>query len=239
MNLLLFTLQEAGQPLPRTDARAVHLLKILQRQVGDSFDAGLINGPRGKGFIVVIDSDHLNLRFSWEAIPPPLDAITLIIGLPRPQTARKILRETTALGVHSLHFVLTEKSEPSYASSTLWSTGEWKKHLIAGAEQAFCTRVPEITHGRNLAEVLAFLPRNATRLALDNYEAAAALSATQVVPATAAMVALGPERGWSASERLQLRAGGFALVHLGPRVLRLETATIAAVTLLKAKLGTM
>ena len=48
---------------------------------------------------------------------------------------------------------------------------------------------------------------------------------------------LGPERGWSARDRNALRSAGFTLVHLGPRVLRAETATVAAVAILKARLG--
>jgi len=50
-------------------------------------------------------------------------------------------------------------------------------------------------------------------------------------------VAIGPERGWSARERDLLRARGFELVHLGPRVLRTETACVAAVAVVKSRLG--
>jgi RsmE family RNA methyltransferase len=100
----------------------------------------------------------------------------LLIGLPRPQTARKILQEATALGVSALHFVTTERGEPSYADSTLWSSGEWRRHLLTGAAQAFCTRIPEVSFGRKLSDVIAGLPPLATRVALDNYEAPVSLA---------------------------------------------------------------
>jgi RsmE family RNA methyltransferase len=96
--------------------------------------------------------------------------------------------------------------------------------------------VPELRHGLSLAEAIALLPLTGTRIALDNYEAAAALSGLPV-PALPATLAVGAERGWSDGERALLRAHGFALAHLGTRVLRTETACIAAITLLKAKLG--
>jgi RsmE family RNA methyltransferase len=51
------------------------------------------------------------------------------------------------------------------------------------------------------------------------------------------VLALGPERGWGPADRAALRAYGFTLVHLGPRVLRSETAVIAALTLVRARLG--
>ena len=52
-------------------------------------------------------------------------------------------------------------------------------------------------------------------------------------------LAFGPERGWSNAERAALRGAGFSFGHLGPRVLRLETAVTAAVALMKAKRGLM
>lgn len=250
MNLVLFALAEIARPLPRDDRRALHLLRVLRRREGDTFDAGLINGPRGKGTLVAISPDALTLSFAWDGEPPPLDPLVLIVGLPRPQTARDILRDATSLGVAAIHFVVTEKGERSYADSTLWTSGEWQRHLIAGAEQAFDTRLPEITHGRLLLEAIAALPPDATRLALDHYDASGPLSGRplsagaircpdQGNESPAIALAFGPERGWSNAERAALRGAGFAFAHLGPRVLRLETAITAAVALLKAKRGLM
>lgn len=235
MNIILFDPTEITAPLPRTDPRAIHMLNVLRRHSGDSFDAGLINGPRGKGILVAIGPDALTLSFAWGMSAPPAEPIVLLIGLPRPQTARDILREATALGVGALHFFRAEKSEASYAKSTLWSSGEWRRHLVTGAEQAFDTRLPEVTHGQSLADVIASLPRTAIRVALDNYESPLSLSATPL--ASPVVLALGPERGWSAAERGLLRANGFAFAHLGPRVLRSETAVIAALAVVRAKLG--
>lgn len=237
MNLILFAASETGQPLARTDPRAQHLLAVLRRKEGETFDAGLIDGPRGKGVVRAITAEALTLEFTWGEAPPPLLPITLLIGLPRPQTARKILQEATALGVGELVFVQSEKGEASYASSTLWSSGEWRRHVIAGAEQAFCTRLPRVRFGETLVTVLASVASGGTRIAFDNYEGAAALSAADLsAPVT---LAFGPERGWSAKEREQLRVASFALAHLGERVLRAETAVVAAVAVVRAKLGTM
>ncbi|MDB6126594.1 MAG: rRNA methyltransferase [Verrucomicrobia bacterium] len=237
VNLILFESEDATMELPRSDPRAVHLLEVLRRKVGDVFDAGVINGPRGKGTLQAIVADSLSLAFTWGATPPLLDPITLVIGLPRPQTARDILRDATALGVSALHFVVTEKGERNYAQSTLWSSGEWRRHLIDGAQQAFDTRVPEVTHGRDLAEVVATLPENSSRLALDNYEAAESLGVCHLLNDKPVVLALGAERGWGAGDRRVLREAGFQLVHLGTRVLRTETATTAAVVLVRSKLG--
>jgi 16S rRNA (uracil1498-N3)-methyltransferase len=237
MNIILFRSAEVELPLPRHDPRAGHILDVLRRRPGDTFDAGLINGPRGKGTLVAVEKGRLLITFAWGESPPLPHPLTLIIGLPRPQTARDILRDATTLGVAALHFVLTEKGEAGYARSRLWQSGEWERHVIAGAEQAFCTRLPEVSHGRSLAETLASLPAGSGRIALDNYGAPAALAAGIVSGGPAVVLALGAERGWSATEREQLRAAGFGFAHLGSRVLRAETACVAAITLLKAARG--
>ena len=244
MNLILFTSGEIARPLPREDRRAVHLLRVLRRRVGDSFDAGLVNGPRGKGTLVAAGPEALTLSFAWGAEAPPPDPLILIIGLPRPQTARDILRDATSLGVAAIHFVTTEKGESSYGTSTLWTSGEWQRHVIAGAEQAFDTRLPEVSHGRLLLEAIAALTPATIRLALDHYEAtgplsALSLSAGRVDAPPPVALAFGPERGWSNAERAALRGAGFAFGHLGARVLRLETAVTAAVALIKAGRGLM
>ena len=241
MNLILFDPAETAVPLPRLDPRALHVLRVLRRRLGDTFDCGLIDGPRGKATLTALDPAALTLAFAWDAAPPPAPApLTLLLGLPRPQTARDILRDATTLGVAALHFVTTEKGDSNYARSTLWSSGEWRRHLVIGAEQAFDTRLPAVTHGRPLAEILATLPPGpdtATRLVLDNYESPAALSACHLLDDKPVALALGPERGWSAAERDLFRANAFTFAHLGPRVLRTETAAITALALIRAKLG--
>jgi RsmE family RNA methyltransferase len=234
VNIVLFEPEETAAPLPLSDPRAQHVLKVLRLGAGASFDAGLIDGPRGKATILGIEEHDLRLSFAWDAEPPPLDPITLLLGLPRPQTARKVLEEATALGVAAMHFVTTARGEPSYARSRLWATGEWRRHLIAGAGQAFSTRLPRLSCGHTLAEAIAALPSTGARLALDNYEGAGPLSAQPA--ASPVVLALGPERGWTPAERDLLRANGFELAHLGERVLRLETASVAAIALVKAKL---
>lgn len=232
MNIILFEPGEIGLPLARSDPRAAHIVGILRRKAGGLFDAGIVDGPLGKGTVVEVGPDLLRFRFERGSDPPPADPIHILAALPRPQTARKILTEAAALGVASLRFFGSEKGEPGYRASTLW-TGEWRRHLVDGASQAFDTRLPEVLHHTGLGRAVAALPGGCTRIALDNYEAPRRLT-----PAGAALplaLAFGPERGWSAAERSLLRESGFELRHLGSRVLRTETAVVAAVAIAKAQ----
>jgi 16S rRNA (uracil1498-N3)-methyltransferase len=232
VNLILFEAGEENAALAPEDPRSVHIVKVLRRREGDLFDAGLVNGPRGRGTITAIGPSGVAFTFAATTAVAAPDPIHLLVALPRPQTARKILNEATSLGVASIRFFQSEKGEPSYASSTLWSTGEWRRHLMDGAAQAFDTRLPEVSHAATLAEAISALPHLARRIALDNYEAP-----SRLVPALLDApwaLAFGPERGWSGPERALLRESGFNLAHLGTRVLRTETAVVAALAVIKA-----
>lgn len=237
MNIILFSPSEVELPLPGRDPRARHIVEVLRCEPGDIFDVGLINGPCGKATLQAVTTLGLVLSYEWGATPPPLAPIRLIVGLPRPQTARDILRECSTLGVAAMDFVRTARTEPGYGRSSLWISPEWKNLLLAGAAQAFCTRIPMVQHGRSLDETITALPMDSARVALDNYESPEALSRFDLNNRPAVVLALGAERGWSSGERDLLRAHGFVFAHLGKRVLRTETACIAAIILLKAKLG--
>ena len=232
MNLILLEAGEVGSPLALTDPRAIHLVRVLRRRQGDPFDAGIVNGARGKGTVAAIGPEGVFFSFEPGEEPPPADPIHLLIALPRPQTARKILNEATSLGVASIRFFQSEKGEPGYAASTLWKSLEWRRHLLDGASQAFDTRLPEVRHDADLAAAIEALPEGCPRIGLDNYEAARRLRMAPGTPPVA--LAFGPERGWSAAERAMLRERAFELAHLGPRVLRTETAVVAAVAIAKA-----
>jgi len=238
MNIILFDPDELPRPLPLTDPRARHILEVLRRRPGDTFDAGIINGRRGKATVVEMQDDALVLSFEWAGEPrSAVDHIVLILGMPRPQTARKVLEEATALGVIAMHFVKTERGEPGYATSRLWTTDEWYRHVIDGAQQAFTTRLPVVTFTHDLRSLLDVEVKYGTRLALDNYESPHRLGEVEI--ATLVLLAVGPERGWSPQERELLREAGFQFVHMGERVLRVETAVVAALTLVRSRLGLM
>jgi 16S rRNA (uracil1498-N3)-methyltransferase len=235
VNIVLFTAEELQNVLPRSDPRAEHVLKVLKIREGQTFDAGLINGPRGKAKFMHEDDLGLKIAFTGEENRPELYPIHLWVSYCRPQTCRRILQECTSLGVSSLTFIETEKCEPSYRSSRLWSSGEAERLLIRGAEQAFCTRIPRLELKSSLENSLENRPKTGSCVALDNYEATERLTGGNSirVPIT---IAIGGERGWSKIERDLFRSAGFTLADLGPRVLRTDTACIAAVSIIRTQL---
>ncbi len=234
LNLILFDLHELDVPLPRSDGRARHILKVLRGAPGDTFAVGLPNGPRGRARLEAVEAEGLVLSFSFDSSPPPLYPVTLVVGFPRPQSARRILREATAQGVAQMYFVGTTLGEKSYRQSPLWTTDEYQRHLRLGAEQAHCTHLPDVQCFYNLEKGLAALLPATDRIALDNVVPARHLN--EWTPAQLhTVLAVGSERGWTDRERDLLTAHGFMLAHIGPRALRTETACVAGLSLILAK----
>jgi 16S rRNA (uracil1498-N3)-methyltransferase len=232
MNLVLFEPAEIGPALPGTDPRVRHVQEVLRLAAGDPFDAGLVNVSRGKASLHPLGQGAFRVDYTPGIPLPPRPSLRLMIGLPRPQTARDILRDATTLGATQLHFVLTERSDRNYASSTLWSSGEWRRHVLAGAAQAFDPRIPDVRWATPLDDVPPVVGDSAW--ALDAYEATVPLAAGNLAPEQAVVLAIGPERGWGPADRAMLRDRGFILAALDLPVLRVETAVVAALTLVAA-----
>jgi len=236
MNLLLIPEKQSTYQLSKKDPRLDHVRGILRLGLGDCFDIGVINGPLGKATIIHIDELGLTLENTWLETPPELPPIHLLIGLPRPATAQKILTDATTLGAIGLHFFQAKKSDPAYAKSKLWQSEHYHQYLQLGAEQAFSTHLPIVTINDSLENAIQQLPAVSQRIALDVYEGTLRFGSIEKMIAPLA-IAIGPERGWHQAERVLFREQQFQLAHFSERVLRVETAVITALAIIQARLG--
>lgn len=267
MNLILFEPGEWESPLPRDDSRIQHILTILKFGPGQEFDAGVIDGPRGKAWIEPKDVKHgegppeeqspdagsksVKLNFRPTTEQPPLAPLTLAVGACRPQTVRKILLQATALGVGSIHFFASGKTEKGYLNSKVYRPEQIRPYLIEGAQQAFCTRLPSVEVHDSFDDCFNACS-GGPGVSLDNYEAVCPLGdfkfpdyrssagntdeRGQRPPLT---LWIGSERGWSAEEREEFRRKGITLCSLGSRVLRTETAAVAGIAFCLSGMGWM
>jgi RsmE family RNA methyltransferase len=230
---VLITAAEAESGLSPEDSRARHLRETVGLAVGGTFHVGIENGLRGIATIVAL-APRLTFAVAWEKSPQLRLPLTVLIGLPRPQTAKKVLHDLASLGAARIIFFESEKGDPGYLTSSLWKDGEWREHIIKGAEQACSTLVPEVTRVGSLAEAVVGLDANAWKLALDPYAATGTPEIS--VAASSAVLAIGPERGFAENERATLRQAGFAFAHLGDRILRVEAAALVGGALMLAQL---
>ena len=238
MNLILFEEPFESVRLEGSDPRAKHLREVLRVKVGALVFIGFVNGPRARAEVISVDQDgRCELKVIATEAAPGLLPISLLIGLPRPHTARRVLFEAASLGIDAMHFFQTEHSEPSYAKSRLWQTKKWRERILRGTEQAFGTYLPQVELHTDMQSGMAALPVSSAKFALDNYEASNSLGAVSIDNSAGVVIAIGPERGWSPTERFVFRENHWQLAHLGPNVLRTETACVAAVSVVASKLG--
>jgi RsmE family RNA methyltransferase len=233
VNLVLITAPEAESGLSPEDSRTRHLRETVGLSVGGTFHVGVENGLRGIATISGL-TPRLTFAVDWEKSPQLRLPLTVLIGLPRPQTAKKVLHDLASLGAARIIFFESEKGDPGYLTSSLWKDGEWREHVLKGTEQACSTLVPEVARVTSLTEAVALIDGAAWKLALDPYEAAGAPELS--TPAHAAVLAIGPERGFAEGERATLRQAGFAFAHLGDRILRVEAAALVGGALMLAQL---
>jgi len=159
MNIVLFTKEEmeSGEPLAPRDERARHLQKVLHKTVGDTFDAGIINGMAGTGTITGIDDLGVHVSFEPETDGKPLYPVVLIVGFPRPIQLKRLFRDAAGLGVTRICLCGTELGEKSYRDSTIVERGAAMAALTDGTAQAKSTHVPQLDLYDNVADCLAAL----------------------------------------------------------------------------------
>ena len=159
MNIILFDPAEIGKPLLRRDERALHLLKVLRKKAGDTFDAGIIGGNLGLGHIDSVRLDgavfySLNLRQE----PPPRFPVRVAVGFPRPIQIRRLLRDLSNLGLEAVDLIGTELGEKSYRDTKLISDGGARAAMVEGAVQARDTCIPVLSVYNILEDWLAARP---------------------------------------------------------------------------------
>jgi RsmE family RNA methyltransferase len=239
LNILILEEAEVGAPIPRADRRWEHVKKVLKKGPGDRLDAGLADGPLGSATVRSLTDKALVLDFEAEREAPPLAPIRLLLGFPRPIQAARILKDLTSLGVAEIRLMGTELGEKSYAQSSIFKDKDFRGPLIEGAEQAGNPRLPIVLTHWSLAACLKAIEADAAaggRIFLHPYGQPERMGAGLGLTAPLTL-AIGSERGWTEAELELLRASGFTARGLGDRILKTETAALAATVLALASLG--
>jgi len=236
MNLCILDSAEDFQRIPSKDYRAHHLLAVLKKHQGDRFLAGTPDGFIGHATILSIDEVSIDIRFTAESHAPPLRPLQIYLGTVRPIQAARIVKELAILGVESILFFPTELGEKSYAQSNFYQKKEYFEYARMGCEQAGNPRLPTISYVWSLQKALersSDLP--ATRIVCHPQKDASRLSAIECMTLPV-LLAIGTERGWTEKEMNLFSDFGFDVATLGDRILKTETAAIAAVSVILSRL---
>lgn len=202
--------------------------------MGDSLSAGVLGGKLGTAVLKDIAEDgSMSFGFTAETDPLPLYPLTLLVGTPRPPTARRLLKDLSSAGIGRIIFCGTDLGEKSYLTSSLWVKEEYKSAILEGISQGKSTLLPEIVKLYSLYKAIGMIDNDCDKLALDNVSPD--LPLRQYQPSgKESCLAIGPERGWSDRERQMLRDADFSICSMGERVLRTETACHMGLALIQA-----
>jgi 16S rRNA (uracil1498-N3)-methyltransferase len=168
---------------------------------------------------------------------PPTLAVTLALGITKGERMDYALQKAVELGATTLVPLFTERTVVRLRDARLDKRhAHWQGIVIAACEQCGRRRLPELAPAQRFAAWLDALPANHRGLLLHH---AAEQPLGQLPPPAAAHVTLlmGPEGGLAPGERDAALARGFTAVRLGPRVMRAETAPLAALAALQTLWG--
>jgi 16S rRNA (uracil1498-N3)-methyltransferase len=220
--------------LPPEQARHVQVLRL---QPGDALT--LFNGQGGEWSAEVArmgGRQQVAVRVgAHRAVDPELGrAVTLALGMPANERMDTLVEKATELGVAAIQPLQCARSVLRLAGERADKRqAHWQAVAVAAAEQCGRTRVPRIAPVKTLSSWLAEGGWTACRHVLS---LAADAQPLDTKPGGVGPVLLlsGPEGGLDPAEEAQARQQGFTPVGLGPRVLRADTAPLAALVLLGA-----
>ena len=220
---------------------ASHLAKVLRARAGNELI--LFNGD-GREFCGAIETVRGSRVSASVGAGRPVDresplAISLVQCVPRGDRMDFIVQKATELGVKRIVPVLSQRSVVRLDKEQAESKAvHWRAVAVSACEQCGRTRLPAIEAAQPLLNYLGeAVQGTGPRLVFEPDAAPAPRSADIAI--AAAEIAIGPEGGFAGDELEAFRVAGFSRVGLGPRVLRTETAAIAAGGWLQARFGDM
>lgn len=219
--------------------RARYLGRVLRLRVGDEITVFNGEGPEWAANIDAMtrNSATLRIRDSREAGTESPLKIHLVQGISRGERMDFVVQKATELGVKRITPVLTEYGVVKLDEARRKKRRDhWESVAVSACEQSGRTRPPLIDTPLALRDWFGAKPSEVDAELILRPNASAALAGI-AAPTTKVCVLIGPEGGFSATEYEDAAIAGFSAVSLGPRVLRTETAAVAALSVLQTKWG--
>jgi 16S rRNA (uracil1498-N3)-methyltransferase len=220
------------------DAAVSHQLRqVLRLAAGDVVVVGDGQGRAWQAELVELDRQRARARLLAEQVShsEPATRITLYQGTLKAGKFEWVLQKGTELGVHRFVPLIAQRSIVRDEAALAGKQPRWQSIVREAAEQSGRTWLPEVAPAKDLATALGERPQPAD-LRLICWENETSQRLRDVVPPVveggavpAIDLFVGPEGGFAGDEIASARACGVQVISLGPRILRAETAGLAAV----------
>nr|WP_298410783.1 16S rRNA (uracil(1498)-N(3))-methyltransferase [uncultured Halomonas sp.] len=231
MNLILLDLMDIdaeGYAWVRDPRRVRHLREVQGAEAGTELTLGIVNGAIGRGRLISLEEHGACFDVTRLEMPPPAPLpVHLVLALPRPRMLARSLEHVTALGVKHITLLHTSRVEKSYWQSPELAPQKIHEHLVLGLEQARDTILPSVVLERRFKP---FIEDSLPGLLQDRRGLFAHPGMPKACPrglTEECVLVVGPEGGFIPYEVGCLMEAGCEGIHIGERILRVETAVTA------------
>ena len=214
---------------------AAHLARALRARVGQEFDIAAAGRVR-RGRVTAVSDQRVEFELGEDVAAAPDLPLTLLLAIFKFDRMEWAIEKLTELGVARVVPVIARRTDARLARAASKRVERWRKIAREAAEQSRRAVAPEVAAPVKLREAAGGL--EGLRIFLDESEEKVTLK--QALrghgPAQPVALAFGPEGGWPEEEVTLLNERGWRAASLGHRILRAETAAIAAVAVVAAEL---
>ncbi|GHC16355.1 ribosomal RNA small subunit methyltransferase E [Kushneria pakistanensis] len=233
MNLLLLAPDDLVAPdraCIHDSRRLKHLHEVHRAACGETLIVGMTNAGIGRARLLTLEKDQAVFEIlHLDDAPPPALPVHVLLALPRPRMLARSLENIATMGVKRLTLLHTARVEKSYWQSPELQPERIEAHLRLGLEQARDTVLPTVDLQPRFKpfvedQLPAALAGQRALLAHPGIGESCPRGLPMDQPVT---LAIGPEGGFIPFEVEMLQAMGFEGIHLGERILRVETAVVS------------
>jgi 16S rRNA (uracil1498-N3)-methyltransferase len=229
---------DVGREIALPAPAAHHALRVLRLTTGDALT--LFTGAGGEFAATLVGADKrdawvLLSAFSTVERESAL-AVTLVQGIAANDAMDLVVRKAVELGAAAVQPVVAARSARFPADERgRKRLAHWRQIAVAACEQCGRNRVPPVHEVADLDEWLAARATTRPGFVLD--PAANIGIAAAPAPESSVDVLVGPEGGLTSEELARAKRAGFTAVRMGPRILRTETASLAALAAINTLWG--
>jgi 16S rRNA (uracil1498-N3)-methyltransferase len=225
-----------------TGAQAEHMARVLRAQPGLEADV-VAGGHVFHAEVAAVSSEEIRFNLIAEVQADPALPVTLVVSVYKFDRMEWAIEKATELGVAAIAPVIARRTEKHLAQAAEKRAERWRRIAHEAAQQSRRSDVPLIHTPAPIAERIraaSVSPRPASAyIVLAEQERTTTLRNAldeAIVLAQAEMptleIAIGPEGGWAPDEEALFDANGWRAASLGPRILRAETAALAALAVI-------
>jgi 16S rRNA (uracil1498-N3)-methyltransferase len=221
-----------------TGDQAVHLARVLRAEPGQVYDI-VANGFLHRAEIVAVSEREVAFALHEELEADAALPLHLLLAVFKFDHFEWAVEKATELGVARITPVLARRTEKHLALAATKRAERWRRIALEASKQSRRTDIPEIAEPVSLKLALE-REASAVRILLSETEQTTTLAKALMSSKSAlsgVTLAIGPEGGWTPEEMVLFTQHNWQHVTLGPRILRAETAAIAAIAIASTYLG--